>query len=159
MMESGGAAPFLNFLTSQLLPELQTRLRCNPARAGLAGHSLGSLFALYALCQKAPSFERYLLSSPSIWWDDRSIFKDYRATASTPAPTGTRAYLSIGDSDTPSMTGDIQLFETELAKQPRQNVDYRIQHFPERDHYNIVPDAFYEGLKSLYARTDGNSLA
>jgi predicted alpha/beta superfamily hydrolase len=45
--QSGGAAEFLKFIQTELIPIIEADYRTNPAVRVLAGHSLGGLFALY----------------------------------------------------------------------------------------------------------------
>lgn len=67
----GGADSFLSFVETQLLPNLKTRYRIDPAAMGIAGHSAAGAFVSYALLKGAP-FSRYLIGSYTIdWYGDR----------------------------------------------------------------------------------------
>jgi uncharacterized protein len=149
-MASGGAEQFHRFLETALIPDLVSRAGIPTRDIGIAGHSLGSLFGLYALCRPSPLFKYYLLSSPSVWWDDRTILSNYRQTAATSAPQPIEVFLSIGDEDTPSMTTDFRMLEELWCEAPRANVRMEIRHFASRDHYNVLPDAYREGFRHLY---------
>lgn len=48
------------------------------------------------------------------------------------------------------MTGDFKLLEAQLAATPFSGLETVVKHFPERDHYDVLPDAFATGLKTLY---------
>ncbi len=148
---SGGADAFLNFLSGEFWPELARR---HPLRAdvrGLGGHSLGSLLALHALFQRRPFFNRILASAPSLFWDDRALLcaADRLQRAGTALPA--RLFLSVGEHDTPSMTGDLDLLEAQLAARPFLQLEVISRRFADRDHYNVLPDAFREGLQRLFA--------
>lgn len=147
-MESGGAEVFHAFLENRLVPAVAERCGLQPLSVGLTGHSLSSLFGLHALYRPQPFFDRFLISSPSIWWDDRAIL---RAANRQPPERQVKAFISVGTLDTPSMTGDLTLLETMLEQQPPPKLQYSIRRFAERDHYNVLPLAFREGLKWLYA--------
>jgi hypothetical protein len=147
---TGGAPAFLEFLAQTLWPELARRYPLAETARGIAGHSLGSLFALYAVFQRAPFFTRILASSPSVWYDDRSLLPIAAARAADPSPANARVFLSVGENDTPSMTGDLALLEAQLAQQPVAGLEVISRRFPGRDHYNVLPDAFGEGLRALY---------
>ena len=66
--EGGGASAFLAFLESELLPYLDRSYRTAPLRV-LVGHSLGGLFAAYALGKRPELFTGYVLMEPSLWWN------------------------------------------------------------------------------------------
>ncbi len=67
--ESGGADEFLDFLAADLMPVFERRLRVDPARRLLFGHSLGGLFALHALFTRPDLFRAIAAASPSLWWN------------------------------------------------------------------------------------------
>jgi len=148
---SGGARPFIEFLDRTLWPELAGRWPVDPALRGLAGHSLGSLLALAALFQPAPAFSRVLASAPSLWWDERALLRQADRLQRTGAALPARLFLGVGDQDTPSMTGDLELLDQQLAARPFPGLEVVTRRFPGRDHYNVLPESFGEGLRTLFA--------
>lgn len=147
---TGGADAFLRFLQDTLWPELARRYPLRNDARGIAGHSLGSLFALHALFQPKPFFNRALISSPSIWFDDRSILRLAANLRDRQAALPARAFLCVGEMDTPSMTGDLTLLERQLAARPFAELELTFQRYPDFDHYNVLPSAFSDGLKALF---------
>lgn len=147
---SGGADTFLTFLTKTLWPELARRHRLDESARGLAGHSLGSLLVVHALLQRELFFNRLLASAPSLWWDDRAILCAAQNVQRTGVPRAARLFLSVGENDTTSMTTDLELFEQQLGAMPFPQLEVISRRFPDRDHYNVMPDAFGEGLRTLF---------
>lgn len=149
--DSGGADAFVAFLAGALWRELARRHAVREDVRGIAGHSLGSLAALHALFRREPFFNRVLASAPSLWWDDRALLGQLdrlqRAGAALPA----RLFLAVGENDTPSMTGDVKLLEDQLAARPFPQLEVISRRFAGRDHYDVLPDAFREGLRRLFA--------
>lgn len=150
---SGGADRFVAFLTDTLWPELARRYPLRDDVRGLAGHSLGSLLVVHALLQRKPFFNRLLASAPSLWWDHRAILCAAQNLQRTGAALPARLFLSVGEDDTPSMTGDLELFEDQLAALPFPGLEIVSRRFPQRDHYNVLPDAFGAGLRVLFGRS------
>ncbi|GIZ40910.1 hypothetical protein CKM354_000423000 [Cercospora kikuchii] len=73
----GGADRFLEFLEGPVKSTVREKFpKIVIGREALYGHSYGGLFALYALFTRPHSFECFMASSPSIWWNDRCIL-DY----------------------------------------------------------------------------------
>ena len=83
-----GAEKTLEFITSQLLPEVQK----NIPHLILGGYSLAGLFALWAGYQTG-KFEGIAAASPSVWYPKRI---DY---ASENKPLAKSVYLSLGDKE------------------------------------------------------------
>lgn len=71
---AGGAPLFLRVLKEELIPLIDRQFRTSADR-GLHGHSMGGLFATYALFTEPDLFTRYAITSPSLWWDCGSIFE------------------------------------------------------------------------------------
>lgn len=74
---AGGADRFLTFLADELLPYVDRSYRTAPMRV-LVGHSLGGMFALYALAQRPTAFTGYVVMEPAIWWNDELEFRSAR---------------------------------------------------------------------------------
>jgi predicted alpha/beta superfamily hydrolase len=83
-----GAEKTLEFITSQLLPEVQE----NITHLILGGYSLAGLFALWAGYQ-TDRFEGIAAASPSVWYPQ---WIDY---ASENKPFAKSVYLSLGDKE------------------------------------------------------------
>jgi hypothetical protein len=69
---TGGGPAFLNFIETQLIPEIETRFRADTARSSrvILGHSYGGLFGAYAFTTRNKLFGNYILLSPSLWYDN-----------------------------------------------------------------------------------------
>lgn len=87
----GGADEYLQTLMQQIAPAVLAKTG-DVAWLGVAGYSLGGLFALYSL-YKTPMFTRVASVSGSLWYKD---FREF-ALGSHLAGKLERAYLSIGD--------------------------------------------------------------
>ncbi len=148
---SGGAEAFRKFLTATLWPELKRRYPVNPRGArGIAGYSLGSLLVLDALFQANPFFTHHLAGSPSVWWDDRAILQQAKRLRRRQATLRANLFLSVGEKDSESMTGDLALLEAQLAAKPFKGLNRTSVRFADRDHFNALPDAFRAGLTALF---------
>lgn len=65
---------FLDFLTAELHPQLQSRLRVSESGHGLFGYSYGGLFALYAWLREAAPFASFGAGSPGVVSADSQTF-------------------------------------------------------------------------------------
>ena len=147
---SGGADAFLKFLAVTLVPELARRYPLDGERRGIAGHSLGSLLVLHALFQEKPFFTHHLASAPSIWWADRALLGQVKKLRERQAALPAKLFLSVGEKDSPSMTGDLSLLETQLVEKPFAGLEIATQRFAKKNHFNVLPAAFGAGLAVLF---------
>ena len=147
---SGGAEPFLRFLIDTLWPELARRFPVREDVRGLAGHSLGALLVLHALFRRDPFFNRGLASAPSLWWDNRALMCDAQNLQATGTALPARLFLGVGEKDSASTLADLEQFEAQLTARPFPGLDVTSRSFPERNHYNVLPDSFGAGLRTLW---------
>lgn len=91
----GGADKFHQFISQELTPILNQKFGINANHRTLFGHSYGGLFGLYALYRHSQDFDRYVIASPSIWWNDKSI--QIHQALFTPTPNIAHALITLGE--------------------------------------------------------------
>lgn len=89
---AGGADEYLPQLLGTILPKAESRLAAPPAWRGIAGYSLGGLFALYAL-YRTDVFARAASVSGSLWYPGLLEFVQRHPLKRRPE----RLYFSVGD--------------------------------------------------------------
>jgi predicted alpha/beta superfamily hydrolase len=94
----GGAAHYRDFLADHALPMIDARYRTDPARRAFAGHSYGALFGAYVLTTQPDMFGTYILSSPSLWFDQGLLPRMQDAAVMPSQPI--RVLLSVGGYET-----------------------------------------------------------
>jgi predicted alpha/beta superfamily hydrolase len=70
----GGAAAFLSFLEDELRPALAQTYAISTTDATILGNSLGGLFPSWILFHQPHLFKRYVIVSPSWWWNDYEVW-------------------------------------------------------------------------------------
>ena len=104
-------------------------------------------------------FNRYLLASPSVWWDDRVIL---RLPAAETAPAASaRIYLSVGDQE--ERPGAVPMITNARAAQDRitglgrANLETTVDILAGEIHHSTIPASVSRGLRWLFApaRTAG----
>ena len=87
----GGADKFYDFVSTTLIPLIDNEFETDTSTRVYFGHSMGGLFGLQTIQQDDDPFTHYLLSSPSVWFDDRAILeREMSAKERT-------IYLSVGE--------------------------------------------------------------
>lgn len=99
-MDMGGAPKFLEFIRSELIPWVGSRYPVDPADATFFGHSLGGLFGTYTLLTEPDTFRRYVLGSPSLWWNHGDIFEREAEYAQTHRDLAAHVFFGVGADET-----------------------------------------------------------
>lgn len=89
----GGASRHREVIRTEIIPELEARYPLDPNDRALMGYSLSGLFAAHALFERPDTFARYLVISPSLWWDQARIFKDEEAWAAAHGDLPAKVFL------------------------------------------------------------------
>jgi predicted alpha/beta superfamily hydrolase len=107
----GGAADdFGRMLTDEIKPFVDAHYRTRPDRAstGIAGASLGGLFALHLALSREDLFARAAALSPTIWWGHGAIL---RRIAALPQRPDLRLWIDIGKREAPPLRQQVQRAE------------------------------------------------
>jgi len=155
---TGGAAQYLQFLERELLPAIERRYRADPGRRGLAGHSFGGLFAAHVLLTRPELFRYYILSSPSFWFHDRSLWAIERAYAAAHRDLPVSVYVGIGGLERPprgsryDMVKDVETFDAVLRSREFPGLRLRTKIVPGATHETVVGQVMLNGLLWHFAR-------
>lgn len=99
--ETGRAAELQAFLADRLLSAIEAD-HCgglDVSSRWFVGHSFSALFGLRALLTQSELFDRWLLASPSIWWDGRSILNTVDAHGHHHDDLAARVFVSYGQEE------------------------------------------------------------
>lgn len=92
---SGQGDRFLRFLEIEAIPAVEEAFRTDSVRV-LVGHSLGGLFALYALVERPSLFTAHFAFSPSVWVGNQAIVHVLQGTLRQLDTLETFLYVSLG---------------------------------------------------------------
>jgi predicted alpha/beta superfamily hydrolase len=150
-VHSGGAPLFLRTLKEELIPYIEVKYRVTLDR-GLAGYSFGGLFAAYVLFNDGSTFSRYLIGSPSLWWDKGTILKTEADFAKSSKALHGRVFLSVGADEGEDMVGPFKILTTATTSHAYPDLRVETHIFESTDHFSGMPGALTRGLRFLYAR-------
>ncbi|HUP49702.1 MAG TPA: alpha/beta hydrolase-fold protein [Thermoanaerobaculia bacterium] len=140
---SGGGPKFRDFLIEELVPFIDRTYRTDSGKRALAGHSYGGLFTTWVmLTTGSTSFNRFIIVSPSLWYDDGMIFEVMKNAQ----PAG-RVYLAAGALENPVMAAGVRRLAGELRKPARAGLAIRHEILEGETHNSIFPAAFSRGLR------------
>jgi predicted alpha/beta superfamily hydrolase len=156
----GEAEAYRRFIAEEVFPFVQARYRADPARRIFAGHSYGALFGTHVLLTEPRMFERYILSSPSLWFDDRVMLERESRYALSHADLPAKVFFAIGSYETVKpgsgdrryyrtrdMIADLRAFETRLASRHYPGLSIESTVVADEDHLSAYPVAITRGLR------------
>ncbi len=149
MPESGGGPKFLAFIKKELIPFIGSTYRVTADRT-LIGSSLGGLFTLYALFNDPSLFHRYILTSPSLAWDNgilRSSEKKYEESGTT---TAVLLFMGIGGLE--SNVAQFQEFVERLKQKKPGGLEFQTLVMDNTGHSGSKPEGFARGLQWVFKR-------
>ena len=144
-----------------------------PSEATLFGHSLGGLMALYAFSLYTEKYDRYFASSPSIWFNDRSILNtvERRLNAAILQPVALQVtvgsaeeYLVMkkrcGPSADPAkraawiagnrMVSNVRDLARIVGRRQLPNLDFSWSECIGADHHSVLPFAIQKAVCSSW---------
>jgi predicted alpha/beta superfamily hydrolase len=149
---SGGGDRFLDFIQTELIPEVQKRYRTSCYRV-FAGHSLGGLMAIHTLITRPDLFNAYIAVSPSLQWNDQKTLHQAQEFFAKRAQLGKTLFLSLadeGNTENPMGQAFDQLRQSLTAKAPK-DFHWDSARYPDEDHGSTVLRAHYAGLRTVFA--------
>ena len=146
---SGAAENFFGFIRDELIPVIDSKYRTNPSDRTLSGASLSGLFSLYVLFEHPGTFNRYKISSPSLWWDDGAIFENEKSYSEKYSDLPARVFLSVGD-DEPTTESWKKLVKV-LEDRNYKSLKLTTMIFDDALHLTACLLAAVRGIKSVFS--------
>jgi len=150
---AGHSAPFISFIDQELIPQIESKYRCSDQRT-LIGQSLGGLLATEILLRRPQLFNRYLIISPSLWWDNGSML----AARFGPFNQNTAVHIAVGNegvvpgSKAETMEGDAKAFAEKLRRMKDAMLRISFDYLPGEDHASIGHISIMNGLRQLFPK-------
>ena len=155
---SGHSGKFISFIEKELQPFIQSKYRTNNDKT-IIGQSLGGLFATEVLLKQPTLFNRYIIVSPSLWWDNGSLLNINSDLLSADFNQQTDIYIGVGKEGlTPSknprvMEVDANLLADKLKGAKSKNVNVYFDYLPGENHATILHQAVFNAFRLLYPIT------
>lgn len=153
---SGGAAKFLRFMREELMPFINKNYRTS-RDVGYAGGSYGGLFGLYTLFHEPETFQRYIIISPSIWYDSLVTLRHEADYAITHSDLPARVFMSVGSLEqkadtTAGMINDMRQLADRLQSRRYPNLHLDTMIFDGETHRSGIAPAISRGMRVIYQK-------
>jgi uncharacterized protein len=151
---TGKSASFISFLEKELQPFIERKYKTTSSRT-LIGQSLGGLLATEILFTKPSLFNKYIIVSPSLWWDNGSLLKRPSKILSQDFTENIDVYVGVGKEglvpgDNPRvMEVDANLLADRIQSSKSKTVKVFFDYLPQEDHATILHQAVFNALRYL----------
>ena len=142
---TGGSAQFISFLSKEVKPFVTKKFRTN-GMSTIIGQSLGGLLVTEILMNNPDMFDRYIIVSPSLWWDNTSVIQEDVIKAYLDAPNKKTIYLAVGKEGDTMEKGAKSLHE---VLKRNKNMTAHFQYLPDENHATILHQSLYNAFRIL----------
>lgn len=147
---SGGADKFLSFIDNELIPFVESKFRCLKNDRTLVGHSYGGLFSFYALFTKPEVFNRYVIISPAVFWDNEFIQKKEKEYYAVNKTLDAVVYTVVGSAESDYMVTPWKRLTESIQKHNYNGLSFMNKIADGETHYTIMPYIVTHGLISVF---------
>ena len=146
----GHSNRFISFIEKELQPYIQEKYKTSSSKT-IIGQSLGGLLATEILFKKPELFNKYIIVSPSLWWDNGSLLHEPVANFEN-----TEIYIGVGKEGlAPTkiprvMEVDANVLADKIKSLKNKNVHVHFDYLPQEDHATIMHQAVFNAFKLVY---------
>jgi uncharacterized protein len=152
---TGHSDKFIAFIEKELQPFINNKYKTTSSKT-IIGQSLGGLLASEILLKKPALFNKYIIISPSLWWDNGSLLNQPVTTLSDSSLQQTDIYIGVGKEGlTPSeparvMEVDANLLADKLTALKNKKLKIYFDYLPQENHATIGHQAVFNAFIMLY---------
>ncbi len=150
----GGSREFLRSIEDEIIPLVDKNYRTRKGERTLFGHSLGGLFAFFTLLEKTNLFQGYVISDPSMKWDNSLLERLEHEYATRNDAMSARVFISVSrgtvDEDDPDALLTVSLSRM-MEERNYQGLAISRRILEDETHASVVPTAFTKGLRFIYS--------
>jgi predicted alpha/beta superfamily hydrolase len=151
----GKSANFISFIETELQPFIEKKYKTNNSKT-IIGQSLGGLLATEIVLKKPNLFNKYIIISPSLWWNNGSLLNEESEIYQANFKDKIDIYIGVGKEGlAPSkiphvMEVDANLLSEKLKSTKSKNVKVSFDYLPQEDHATITHQAIFNAMRILY---------
>lgn len=152
---SGHSDRFIAFIEKELQPFIDKKYKTTTSKT-IIGQSLGGLLETEILLKKPNLFNKYVIVSPSIWWDNGSILNLDSPVFQENFGQQTEIYIAVGKEGlTPTeiprvMEVDANLLAEKIKATKSKSIKVYFDYFPQENHATILHPAASNSFKFFY---------
>lgn len=143
--ECGQANNFSQFIGQELQPFIDKTYRASDDNT-LVGYSYGGLYALYALFNHSDLFDRYVIGSASMQWDNEYVFRAEEEYAKNHKDLAKTVYLSAGGLEREGVIPNAYLMQEQLLERKYPGLKLKLEVLDGETHMTSINPTVMRGL-------------
>ncbi|MGI8582322.1 MAG: alpha/beta hydrolase [Chitinophagaceae bacterium] len=155
---AGHSDKFIAFIEKELQPFIEKKYKTNNSKT-IIGQSLGGLLATEVLLKNSRLFNKYIIISPSLWWDNGTLLNQASDILQEKFLQKIDIYIGVGKEGLAPgniphvMEVDANLLAEKLKNSKSKNVNVYFDYLPQEDHATIAHQAVFNAFRILYPVT------
>ncbi|KRD06379.1 esterase [Flavobacterium sp. Root901] len=155
---TGHSDKFIAFIEKELQPFIDKKYKTTSSKT-IIGQSLGGLLQTEILFKKPFLFNKYVIVSPSLWWDNGSLLNQDSEIFLEKFSQHTEIYIAVGKEGlTPTeiprvMEVDANLLAEKVKASKSKNIKVYFDYFPAENHGTILHPAVANSFKFFYPQS------
>ena len=151
---TGHSKEFISFIEKELQPFIDSKYKTTTNKT-IIGESLGGLLETEILFTKPSLFNKYIIVSPSLWWNNGSILNQTIQNLNENFDHQTDIYIGVGKEGlTPTaiprvMEVDANLLAEKMKGIKNKKLKVVFDYLPQEDHATIMHQAVSNAFKLL----------
>ena len=151
---TGSSDKFISFIETELQPFIEKRFKTTTSKT-IIGQSLGGLLETEILLKKPTLFNKYIIISPSLWWNNGSLISMNAEILNETFKQQTNIYIAVGkEGITPTevprvMEVDANLLADKILATKSKTVNLLFDYLPQENHATIMHQAVLNAFKQF----------
>ena len=162
MPAAGHSDKFIAFIEKELQPFIEKKYKTTTSKT-IIGESLGGLLATEILLKRPTLFDKYIIVSPSLWWDNASLLNQPSVLLENNFTKSISIYIGTGKEGLApttvphSMIAEANLLAEKISHTKSKTVNVYLDYIPQEDHATIAHQAIYNAFRILneYGKSTG----
>jgi uncharacterized protein len=155
----GGGQHFYKFITTELLPKIDSTYRTEKTNRTLLGHSFGGYFSLFALLQqtdeKRNDFSGFVSASPPLWYNNNYLSQLPQKLKHIINKDTLNIFLSVSQKGNPKWdVQPVKDMDKQLTDARINKVKISTEVYPYIDHMDAGLISFIRGLEKIYMKAN-----
>jgi predicted alpha/beta superfamily hydrolase len=152
---AGGSQKFMTFIEKELQVYISKKYRTTNTKT-IIGQSLGGLLATEILFKKPHLFDKYIIISPSIWWNDGELLKDNPQLLQASFGQPLSIYIGVGKEglspifDNHVMEEDAKKLAEKIQQTKSKSITVYFDYLPAENHATVTHPAVFNAFRILY---------